>query len=391
MLNRGNWQNFWIEDLDFDKFISIAEKNKVLSTISSFIFENKIEKLFRNSGVYHQLLESLLLNKRDLQVYKKNLSYISDQFSRNNIAFCLLKGLSLKGKLPRDMGDLDILIHPEDLERAIGILEEQGYTYQGYIRNDLIRKKEARDWNKLLQWNNQFQFLDPLNAILVEVHTGFFERRRVYPFNLDPFLNEIDDVWKRTIDSEELQCRILSPEDRFWLLSMHNSINRCVTKKSFVLRNILDMKNLINSQFIDWPALFERARKSDTLVFIIYSLEMINTFIPGCIDKELIFYGNQSLSVKKKLMKKIMHSCYIDLEKIHYLNRFLYNLLLPFIQKSRFTQKLKSIFILPVFYPSPRRLRQIYGLQKESVLVICTYFLEPFRWFIVAMGKLKKA
>jgi len=390
MLVNDNWQSNWIGFINCDKLINLAIENKVLSTFSHWIFENNIESYFKNTTAYPLIVEALLLNERDIRAYEKVLNLLYSEFSKIGIDICLLKGLSLKGKRPRDMGDLDILIHDYDLKKAIVKMEELGFSYQGYIRNDRISKREARNWDKQLLWNNQFQFLDPNDDLLVEIHTNLFERRRVYKFNLDPLLNGIEDFWTRSINSSELHCPVLSVEDRLWLLCLHNSTHRTAVSNSFVLRTVLDMINLINSEHIDWISLFKRSRETDTLVFVIYSLEMINFFLPGIIPEKTISSGNRQLNAPKQIMKKIMHKCYNDLERSHYFYKFLFSLILPFVQKSFFFQKFSSILILPTLFPSSVRLRHIYGLPKGSPLVIFTYFIEPFRWISVAVFVLFK-
>ncbi len=119
MLVQNNWQNDWIRQIDSEKLINLAIDNKVLSNLSHWIFENNIDHHFKSTNTYPLLVESLLLNERDIRSYKKVLNLLNCEFAKSRIDICLLKGLSLRGKSPRDMGDLDILIHEGDLEKVI--------------------------------------------------------------------------------------------------------------------------------------------------------------------------------------------------------------------------------------------------------------------------------
>jgi hypothetical protein len=389
MLCRNNWCDKWMEELNPEKLIYLCEKNKVLSPLAHFIFENKIETPFKKTSVYPCLKESLLLYQRDQLAYKKILSQILELFSRKNIDICLLKGLSIPGTLPRDMGDLDLLIHPEDLLEAIDVMEFLGCKYTGFERNRYMKKDEYRNWEKLQIWSNQYEFLHEESGVLVELHSNFFESSRVYRLNLDPFLDSIGDFWERSVYSEKLSCKVLSPEDKIWLLSLHNSFKRSAATEMFALRNILDMKNLIISGPVDWDVLIERCRETGTLIFLIYTLEMTCLFFPEMDLYRTVETGNSLLNKPELFLKRIMHKCFYNLDTFNYSQNLLFRIFLPLIMPSRWYHKLESILFLPVLFPHRWRLRQIYCLPPYSKLVYFTYFLEPVRWFRIAMRKLK--
>jgi len=387
MLCRDNWENGWIKSIDFEKLIRLAKKNLVLSSLAHFIFEKNIDHFFRESSVYPILKESLLLNQRDTFVYKKTLNHIKKTFSEINIDICLLKGLSLPWKIPRDMGDLDLLVYEKDLLPAIEAMENLGFSYQGYRRNRFIKNSEFRNWKKLMTWSNQFEFLDQKTGLLVELHTNFFEQYRVYHINLDLFLGKINEFRERSLWSAELECKTLSLEDKVWLLSIHNSLKRSVSKNSFVLRNVLDMRYLLKSGQIRWDELIKRALETDTLVFLMYSLEMTNSFFSDLLLEEPLSRGNSLLTVKGKVLKRSLHNCFYNLETINFFKRFVFQMILPFFQKSRLSHKFGSLLILPVLFPPVKRLKELYNLPRWMFPVF--YLIEPLRWINMAIYKIK--
>ncbi len=389
ILCKNKWDDNWINNINPDIFIEIAKKNKVLSSLAHIIFQKNFDSSFKETKLYSVLKESLLMNQRDINAYKDILNLLQTHFTKSHIDSCLLKGLSLQSIIPRDMGDLDLLIHPKNLIRAIEILEDLGFTYQGNIRNIHIKKREIRNWKKLLTWSNQFEFLHSKTGVLVELHTNLFERFRIYHFNLDPLLSKIDDFWERSKWSNSIQCKELLLEDKMLLLCIHNSIKRSAPKGTFAFRNILDIKNLIENNEINWVNLIKTAKSTNTLVFLVYSLELTSKFFPHLKLDIPISLGFKRLKRREIFLTQIMYHCYNNLQYSNYLYSFFFRLFLPLCQKSRFTQKLSSLFILPALFQPKWMLRIIYGLPKNSALVFFTYLLEPIRWVRIGMRRRK--
>lgn len=387
ILCNNRWEDNWITSINQEIFINIAKKNRVLSSLAHIILNNKKDNSLKNTPLYRVLKESLLMNQRDKYAYQEVLNLLQIHFAKKQIDSCLLKGISLQGSIPRDMGDLDLLIHPKDLISAITTLEELGFIYQGHKRNIHMKRREIRNWKELVTWSNQFEFLHSQTGVLVELHTNFFERYRIYRFNLDPLLNKVDDFWERCTWSESIQCKELSPEDKLLLLSIHNSIKRSAPKGLFAFRNILDMKNLIENSKVNWEPLIKTAKSTNTLTFLVYSLEMASMFFPHLELNDAISKGYKELKFREKFLTNIMIKCYTNLEYSHYLYSFLFRLFLPLCQKSRFTQKLSSLLILPALFQPKWKLRIIYQLPTKSKLVFFTYFLEPIRWVRVALRR----
>lgn len=386
-LCNGLWEKSWINDINPIHLLKVAEKNKILSSFAWFVFQKGYEKHFMGTEAYSLLKEALLINDRDQKVSKKKLSELLPRFKEEEIPILLLKGLSLTGTIPRDMGDMDLLIKPEDLKRSISILETAGFRYTGGERGYHKRKGEAGNWDRLLPWSNQFEFLHDKSGLLIELHIDFFHRYRLYRFNLDPLLDRINLFWERAAFSQDLGCQTLSVEDRLLLLSIHNSIKRTAVRKNFAFRNIIDIKNILDIEKVNWDRLLESAIETETLVFLIYSLEMFEMFFPGIIPASLIKKGNVKLSGRKRLLKSLMHHCYVDLDTSNHFYMILSDFWLPFAMRSRLRHKVSSLCILPVIFPDPHRLRIVYGLPKGSPLVVITYFLEPFRWLKYLLKK----
>jgi len=380
MLCHDRWDDSLAKEMNPDKLLSLAHRNLVVAPLSRYVFDHKLDRHFTASPARRRMKESILLQERDKIVWLEALRSLVRAMEGEDIEVLLLKGLSYEMQSPRDMGDLDLLIRPDKLKQAIYLLEKKGYVYTGGERGFHKRKGEAGNWDRLILWSNQFEFLDRETGLLVELHTEFFHRDRVYRFNPEPLLDKIDGFWERSICSEALGCRILSVEDRLLLLSIHSAVKRSAPAGTFALRNILDIREFILFHKIDWTALLLRAKETEMLLFLIYSLEMVLRFFPDLPVDGILQMGNSCLTPFQNFFKGIMHSCYYDLETSCHSWVVQFRFLLPFAVKSRLKHILSSILILPVLFPEPWRLRQIYGLPHHSPWFFLTYPLEPIRW-----------
>ncbi len=106
----------------------IAKFHSVEATAYYGIIKNNIELPgeLREKWQNRQLLNTA---KTMVESYERDSIY--DLFSKNGIAFLPLKGLVMKQMYPapeyRQMADLDILIHKEQMEEASNLLIERGY------------------------------------------------------------------------------------------------------------------------------------------------------------------------------------------------------------------------------------------------------------------------
>jgi len=370
-----------IPTLNSYQLIKILKKNKLLRRAA---YEFSVLKRYPevvDSFLSNRFRKLLLLWEQENTIYRNTLSFVEDEFKKRNIDSCLLKGLSLYTEgLPRDMGDLDILINEKDLFTAIDILKSAGFIYVGDRRKAFLRSYEwGGNFKALIKWSNQFEFLNEKSGLLVELHTNVFERKRVYSFNMDPIWNNVSQIMDRKIFSEDLQCYVPCPEDRLWLLAMHNGIRQTHTRGSFVFRYLLDMFEQIKNNPINWEELIEYSKKTSTSGFIYFSLNMCNHFFPGLIDQTVIKNLYNHLSSLQGRLHYIQLRCFHSMTSGRRFYVLLFNILLPFCYHGSFADKLKSIFIVPHLVRSRRQLARIYGVDSYSAIIPFLYLCEPFR------------
>ena len=127
---------------EMDEIINESIFQSVLTNISDIIPE-----------IYQQKYSSKILN-----AYLNNVAVINHHFiignllEKNNINYCVLKGFSsamyYENPEKRMMGDIDILVNSDDVEKVDKLLIDDGYTkvvdetehdfHSGYIKNGML-------------------------------------------------------------------------------------------------------------------------------------------------------------------------------------------------------------------------------------------------------------
>ena len=108
--------------------LRLSKKHDVAHMVSAFLFQNEIEMSPETLGAF-QREEMLSVFRYERMQYA--FSEICDTFDGVGIAYVPLKGAVIRAHYPsesmRTSCDIDLLIHEEDLEKAMVSLEQKGY------------------------------------------------------------------------------------------------------------------------------------------------------------------------------------------------------------------------------------------------------------------------
>ena len=195
-----------------------------------------------------QLQANLHLNSANNLGILRGLHKISEVFESGGISFILLKGVFLAEKLygnfgERQITDLDILIHIDDMSRAIKLVEELGY-----------RSKTSYDPQFELQVTQHVPpyYMDGMP--MLEIHQAL----------LDPmphFHIDMDGIWQRALRTRVggRKMLVLCDEDLLLHLCAHAAYNHLFDNE---LRLLYDIKLLVQKYGagLAWPALGRRAQ-----------------------------------------------------------------------------------------------------------------------------------
>lgn len=170
------------------------------------------------------------------------LSEIVRTFATGGIEVAVLKGpavaLIVYGRVAqREFTDLDLLVHPEDFERAQSLLEGLGYRQLSRNTPNLSSAKDI-------------QFVRESDDTLVELHWALNPPDARFPL-------EASGIWERmeTVRVFDQPIRTLSLEDTLIALCIHASKHRWTSLKwTFDIATIAARK----SDLLDWDVLLQR-------------------------------------------------------------------------------------------------------------------------------------
>ena len=199
-----------------------------------------------------QLVPSSVRNRLAYE-YKRNtmqmlklcgeMEQVSQLFNKENIRLLFLKGPHLGHELYGDLSlrtshDLDILVPPEDFDKAEKLLLEAGYEND----NPLPTVLNSRRWRE-----HHGKYFHPEKKMIVEIHW-----RLNPPPSKDPTFEEL---WERKqlCSFSHHPLFMLGEEDLYMFLIKHGARHGW-----FRLRWLLDIQQLIQKQEADkqWKSLF---------------------------------------------------------------------------------------------------------------------------------------
>ncbi len=201
--------------------------------------------------------QTYLQNRSRWLRFEKTITNSINIVSCSRIELVLLKGLDFLTTLYPDtgirhLGDVDILLRPNDLIRAATILLKNGFLLVGI--ND---KKEAIKWLKISKDIPSELVLFHRSGLYFELHqhlvsSNWFED--VYPIDLDRIWE--NSVLNKFLNEQSNNIRVLSREDNIAYLILHLA-NHGMGYQA--LHNYLDLDLIIRNSHneLDWSLIRE--------------------------------------------------------------------------------------------------------------------------------------
>lgn len=204
----------------------------------------------------------------DAVLHRRELAAVLRALSEAGLSAVAFKGAALAFGVYADpafrtMGDLDLWVTAQEMERARQVLESRGYKsfclpgrppalmvlFEGEI--GLWSVKPDRGW--------------------VELHWGIYQGewlRRVAN------VSDLSPVRLRAISTNLAgePTRVLAPEDAIIQSAVHTAVNHQLSM--FALRALIDVAVMVHASMIDWSAVVQRARelRVATAVWLVLSL-----------------------------------------------------------------------------------------------------------------------
>ncbi|WP_252189263.1 nucleotidyltransferase domain-containing protein [Rossellomorea vietnamensis] len=285
-------------NLEWDKVLGIIEMHRVggigwLNLNKYFFNDNKNRCKFPR--LYKFLKNSYSAQKLRAEEHLKYTSLVCLALTENNISYVLLKGLSLSEYVYNDLGlrdfnDNDILVHPNDIEKAKNIIMNLGYEqgetkhYTKIIKSNrkeqLVRKLSSHEIIPLIRDVSGSEIFLTQHIIDLHFSVNLMTKERSNNITTE-FLSS-----SRSITIKGNQIQILNKENLLIFLTEHfykEAISyRDVTMyKDLLLYKLCDIYYLINKNHIDWDYILEFANKNNfekQLYFaLVYVQEAFNT------------------------------------------------------------------------------------------------------------------
>ncbi len=364
--------------INIDSFLSRIDRHLIRPFILNELVRYAMPEQMKTritAAAREAVLEAVLRN----QMLKKEYSMIQKILEHHGIECVLLKGLSLDFSGIRTVGDLDILVREKDLLAADKLVPLAGYDYVGDILNLLIKKNERKDISRQLAWNNQFQYHNTKNALLLELHINFFERSRGYKFDLGSLLDSINAFWDRKKWNGKLGTYVLCNEDLLLLMCLHTALKRAPYANQFVLRNLLDIAGLVE-EGIDWDRIVAESIALNVSSFVLFALTLTARLLDVEVPEKILHDLHDHCLPGEKFSNAIHLRCLHDLgaSRLFYSN--FYKLLIPFVYQKKWLPRIKSILLLDLLFPPKRTMARFFKLKADNPLIYATYLLNPLRW-----------
>ncbi len=251
-----------LSPLFYNKLILLSNQTKPPKEITE-----KLKKAY-----YKTLSRSLMLHD-----YYKN---VATAFNANGVEFIALKGIYLSEWLYGDVGlrqfsDIDLLVKPQDAEKALSVLRSLGYkSFDGIESEEIGGQKDLMHYKPRI-----------LNDVSVEIHINVQHSKESY-------LMPIEELWANAVKTkiDGIDARVLSFYDQFIHLCVH--LDKHVKMGHVQFTSFADITNIISvyENEFDWQQLLEKSRRynCEAIVFkyVVLVHKYFNAPIPTVILKE---------------------------------------------------------------------------------------------------------
>ena len=182
-----------------------------------------------------------------------NLAVLSKTFSRGGVEMLSLKGPALAWQMFGDTSarrsvDLDILVRPSQVDKAVSLLESKGFELV-YPKAKLTPKRRKAVINIL----KDFGFRGP-NGTYVELHWGLMNKRALLSLSLDKLFSD-----KTYVELGPSDVATPSLEHTFLYLCVHGAKHMWES-----LGWIYDIAHFIQFGLIDWIQFHELCKRYGT-------------------------------------------------------------------------------------------------------------------------------
>lgn len=261
------------KELDWDCVIHNAIYHKVIPLLHRSLSTSFHEKV--PAGAMNRITTHLKESSLYTFIISASLLNVISLLHENGIPVLPVKGAILAEKLygsatMRSYGDIDILVHRENIKKTLNVLQENKYTLlpEGIPQSTFL---------KFLQYCHHGCLLDR-NGILIELHwelSGFYAPEPITLGKLEPFLT-------KTVFNN---CPTLALTDEmlFIFLCLHG--NKHFWAKLDYICSIAELINVVPD--LDWDVILELGKKYKMSKRILISLSLAKRLFAPAIPEKM--------------------------------------------------------------------------------------------------------
>ncbi len=288
--SRTEWPS--IGAIDGEIALRLASRHKVLPLV-----HRRLEPLRDQlpSGVWERLHDAFLRNAARNEAWIEVLRRLREAFASRGVPWMVFRGpvsaVTLYGDpAMRQFADLDLLIHPADISRAITILQAQGFQTQ-------LRLGDAQ-LSAYISFRSDLLFLRMADNLCVDLHWQILPPAFA-------FAREEELLWKRAgaVDLRGVELRTLADTDLLLFMCIH-----AIRHSWEYLALVSDLAEFMRARAIDWDAVLrqaeERGKKRILLSAVLLAGETAGAPMPGEVEQkarscpgveQLVFDGKRFL------------------------------------------------------------------------------------------------
>ena len=212
--------------------------------------------------------------RREAMLWDLERDRVIHVLARHGVTPVLLKGSALRERVYRDptersMGDLDLLVSPDELDRSVAALREAGYV------------PDREEWMEKYRQHHFHQVMNHPRGFIVELHWALTDPGSRVPLNVQEF-NTRASISDR---GQNVPVRVPSPED----LLLH-TVSQNEDDAFGLLRRIVDIDRIIaSSPNVDWDYVTRAARGARLDLVLGVSLRaaqlLLRTDVPASLSR----------------------------------------------------------------------------------------------------------
>jgi len=228
-------------------------------------------------------------------------------FEQKDIKVLPLKGPVLSKQIYgdctiRDAGDVDVLVSPDDAEKASAILIRNGY--RGGDSNRSFSAKQRKVFMDLLC---ETDYLRQDKGIMVEVHWRLFHNRYLFPLSLSEAMSR-----SVVVDLEGRAVRAMGYDYLLLYLCAHGAQH--MWPQLFWLYDIAEL--LKKFETIDWESFVSKARRLGVERMLVQGILLTNIFFKIPVPEAVRSHASKDKEVKKLIYQALANVVQADTRSI---------------------------------------------------------------------------